>query len=327
MPGTVAITGATGFIGRHVARRLAQAGWSLRLLARRPEAAEALGLPGAAVVPGSLEDPASLQRLVAGAEAVVHAAGLVKASNRRSFFAVNAEGTRRLVEAAQGEAAGAPAFVLISSLAAREPGLSAYAASKHAGEEAVRAAGTRLQWTVLRPPAVYGPGDREILPLFRAIAAGLGPMPARPAARLSVLHVEDLAAAVAAVLARPAPGETFEIHDGREGGYTWPELVAAAAAAIGREPVRLSVPPAALRLAALAIQAGAALLLRPAMLSHGKVREILHPDWVVRDSRLTEAAGWRPAIDLAGGFRGTVEWYRGQGWLRAGPRRAAARRV
>ncbi|MBX6324179.1 MAG: SDR family NAD(P)-dependent oxidoreductase [Rhodospirillaceae bacterium] len=327
MAGTVAVTGATGFIGRHLSRRLAEDGWTLRLLVRRPEAAAALDLPGATVVPGRLEDSASLRRLVVGADAIVHAAGLVKARSRDSFFAVNAEGTRRLVEAAAAQPGTPPLFVLLSSLAAREPRLSTYAASKRAGEAALQAAKGALRWTILRPPAVYGPGDREILPLFRAVAAGLGPMPARPTARLSILHVEDLAAAVAALLARPLPGEILEIHDGREGGYSWPELVGAAAAAVGRQPLRVSVPPLALRLAGLAVQAGAALLSRPAMLTHGKVREILHPDWVVRDSRLMQAVGWQPKIDASGGFRQTVDWYRREGWLAAGPRPAPAGRM
>jgi 2-alkyl-3-oxoalkanoate reductase len=320
MTRTVAITGATGFIGRQLARRLARDGWTLRLLARRPEAAAALGLPSATIVPGRLEDSASLRQLLDGADAVAHAAGLVKARSRAAFLAANAEGTRRLAAAAAATPGTPPFFVLISSLAAREPTLSPYAASKRAGEEALQTAAEGLPWAILRPTAVYGPGDLEILPLFRAVSAGFAPMMAGPAARVSLVHVEDVVGAIESILRARALGQSFEIHDGREGGYSWPELVASAAAAVGTRPVRFRVPAPVLRLAGLAVQSGAALSFRPAMLSPGKVREMLHPDWVVRDERLTQLTGWQPRIDIAGGFRETVEWYRAQGLLAPPPR-------
>jgi nucleoside-diphosphate-sugar epimerase len=322
MPGTVAITGATGFIGGHLARRLSQAGWRLRLLARQPERASVLGLDPARtiVVAGSLAEPDRLRTLLESVDAVVHLAGLVKARNRAAFFEANAAGTQRLAEAA-GAGADPPLFILVSSLAAREPRVSDYAASKAAGEAALRAAPvTPGSSVILRPPVVYGPGDREILPLFRAISHRIGAALGPPDARLSLLHVEDLAAAIESLLTADPPGdgwprEAYELDDGRAGGYSWAELVDAAAAALQTRPLRLRVPAGALRLVALAGQGAAALHGRPAMLGPGKVHEILHPDWVARGARLGEATGWRPRIGLAEGFDETVAWYRRQGWL------------
>lgn len=312
MSRTVAVTGATGFIGSHLAARLARHGWRVRALARRPEAAADLRRTGVDVVSGSLEDAESLRRLVGDAEAVVHLAGLTKARGRAEFFRINAEGTRHLV-AALGRRRGLR-LVQVSSLAARAPHLSAYAASKRAGEEAV-AASEGLHWAILRPPAVYGPGDREILPFFRAVARGIGPMTGRRDARLSLIHVEDLAAAVEAALALPDSGHILELHDGRTGGYSWPELVEAAGAALGRRPLRLRVPAPVLGAVAAAGAARAALTGRPVMLTPDKLREVLHADWVVRDDRLESLTGWRAKFSIGEGFRQTVLWYRQQHWL------------
>lgn len=311
---TVAVTGATGFIGRHLVARLAASGWQVRALARRREGAAAIG--GVEVFAGSLEDPGSLEGLVAGTDAVVHLAGLVKARSRAEYFRANAEGTQRLAAAtvAAPTPAGPRRMVLVSSLAARAPHLSAYAASKRAAEDAVAAVGG-LAWTVLRPPAVYGPGDREILPFFRTVARGIGAMTGGPDARLSMIHVEDLAAAIESALAIPGPGQTLELHDSRAGGYSWPEIVDAAAAAVGTRPIRLRVPVPVLRLIAAGGAAKASLTGRAVMLTPDKLREVLHADWVVRDERLTALTGWRPALGLAEGFRQTVAWYRREGWL------------
>jgi 2-alkyl-3-oxoalkanoate reductase len=316
VPDTVAVTGATGFIGSRLVARLLARGRPVRALARSAEAAKQLAAAGIEPVVGSLEDIDSLNRLTEGIEAVIHLAGLVKARNRAEFFRVNVEGTRRVAKAAK-EAAnrlGSPArFILVSSLAARSPTLSGYAASKRAGEEALEGIG--LEWTVLRPPAVYGPGDREILPFFRAVARGIGPMTGARHARLSMIHADDLAAAIEAAFATRAICRVLEVHDGRAGGYSWAEMIDAAAAALGTRPVRVRVPAPVLRLIALAGAGKAALTGSPVMLTPDKLREVLHADWVVRDETLTEISGWRPAFSLAEGFRQTVAWYHRAGWL------------
>jgi 2-alkyl-3-oxoalkanoate reductase len=310
---TVALTGATGFVGGAIARHLSAQGFELRLLARRPAALPALS-GDHAIVRGALDERDKLDELLSGAEMVVHTAGLIKALDEREFMAVNRDGAAAVAESARK--AGARRFVLISSIAARSPLLSSYAASKRAGEAAVI---ERLgsEASIIRPPVVYGPGDRETLPMFRAARLGYFPVPGPPEARLSFIHVADLAAAVAASLASPAaPAGIFEIDDGTAGGYGWPEIGDALGVAFGRtpRPVPLSAP-------LLRIAAGVALLFarmsgRPMMLRPDKVNELRHPDWVCRDSNFSQLTRWHGQFDLHAGFCDAVAWYRAQGMLK-----------
>ncbi|HMA14461.1 MAG: NAD-dependent epimerase/dehydratase family protein [Bacteroidota bacterium] len=309
--GCIALTGATGFVGSHLLRRLTNDGWRLRALTRRPEALGPRTEKVQAVV-GDLGSDAALAALVQGADTVVHCAGLVAARGAAEFHRVNAEGTARLLRAAA--AAGRPRFLLISSLAAREPQLSPYAASKRQAEELLRRS-EGIAWQALRPPVVYGPGDRATLPLFRQFGRG---MVLRPAGRgrFSMLYVEDLAGAVAALLAQGGPqGAVMELDDGTPGGYGWPEVVAAAERQLGRRIRALPVPQPVQRLAAAAGALGAALSGRPPILSQGKVNEIAHPDWVCRDGLLGDCISWRPAVGLDEGFALTAAWYKAAGWL------------
>ncbi|GAB4358238.1 MAG: NAD-dependent epimerase/dehydratase family protein [Kiloniellaceae bacterium] len=310
-PGCVALTGATGFVGGHILHRLAAAGWRVRALTRRPGGlAEASSVTA---VPGDLESEAALAELVAGADAVVHCAGLVAARSAAEFHRVNAAGTARLLRAAA--AAGVRRFVLISSLAAREPQLSPYAASKREAEAALRAAGGGLSWQVLRPPVVYGPADRATLPLFRQFARGLVLRPAG-GGRFSMLYVEDLAAAVAALLAAAPPsGLVTELHDAMAAGYGWDDILAVAERQFGRRIRALPVPQPVQRAAAALATLGASVTGRPAILSQGKVNEIAHPDWVCRHALLDDCISWAPAVGLDEGFSRTAAWYKAAGWL------------
>lgn len=266
------------------------------------------GRPFTTSIHGSLEDEASLARLVAGADAVVHCAGLVRAAPQADFHAVNEAGVARLAEAA-AQSPILPRFILISSLAAREPQLSPYAASKRAGEAALARHGADLPWTVLRPPAVYGPGDRGTLDFFRLYSRGIAPMPGGKAARLSLIHGEDLAGAVAALVGTDTVGrhETLEVRDGHGGGYGWADLADAAARAFERPMMRLA-PPRMLMTALAAVRVVPGL-------SRGKVNELYHPDWRIADNPIAGLTAWTPAIDINQGFAGTIAWYRAEGWL------------
>ena len=307
-----AITGGTGFIGPHVTSAFAAAGWRLRVLVRR-QPPSACGSPE--TVPGSLADPGALAALVDGADAVVHLAGCIKARSRSVFMSVNRDGTAAFAKAWR---AGAPEarFVLLSSIATREPGLSAYAASKAAGEVALAGVATG-DALVLRPPAVYGPGDRQTLTLFRTANWPLQPVPNRPGARLALIHAGDLAAAVLAAAERTMPPGTWEVSDMRPKGYTWAEIFAAACAACGRQARPVRMPSGALHAAGFF---GDLLALGGAspMLTSGKRREILHPDWSSRPDAQPPPGIWRPVRSLDDGFAETVSWYRSAGWLSPG---------
>lgn len=313
----IALTGASGFVGRAVAAHLAAEGLPLRLLLRRPDPVlEALA---EGVVRGDLRDPAALAALVEGAGTVVHLGGLVAAVRPEEFHAVNAEATGRLARAAAE--AGVQRFLLASSLAAREPRLSPYAASKRAAEAALAEAAPGLARCVLRPPGVYGPGDRATLPIFRQLALGLVAMPSVPGARFSLLFVEDLARAVSALLREPAAlawnGRPLPLDDGAESGYAWSDLAAIAAERLGR-PVRLlRLPPALLAPLAWGGAALGRLSGRPAMLAPGKLRELAWADWVARAEPARLPPAGRPQTRFAEGLERTLAWYEKEGWLRA----------
>ena len=303
-PSLVALTGATGFIGAALLSHLTGSGWRVRAL-YRPRAGRALASSsGVEWLPGDLGDPEALGALVAGVDAVIHCAGTVRGARQADFDRVNAEGAGRVAQAAT-KAARAPRFLLMSSLAARMPELSHYAGSKWRGECAVKAVSETLRWTVLRPPAVFGPGERELRPLFRCIASGFAPVPAGASGRFSLLHVDDLATAVLRWLAADTGyGETFELDDGRPGGYDWDTVVTLAGRSLheGRSVRRVPIPRPVLALAALANLGAARVLGFAPMLTPGKVREITHPDWLCDSHAFALATGWRPTIGLEPGL-------------------------
>lgn len=312
-PGLVALTGAGGFVGGHIARRLTSAGWRVRALQHK--SAPPTDLDGLTSLPGSLNDRDSLARLVDGVDAVVHSAGLVAARRRRDFFDVNAGGTRALVDIAAA-LPNPPKFVLISSMAARLPQISAYAESKQAAERALADRAGAVPWTVLRPAAVYGPGDRATLNLFRAFAYGLAPMPTVADARVSLIYAGDVADAVLALLQPDTPvGRIFEIDDGQPRGYSWPQIAAVAERQLGHRVRRLPLYRGAMLLAAFAIDRLAAATGGTSVLAPDKVREMFYPDWVCRDVGLGRLTGWTPAVSIDEGFERTLDWYRAEGWL------------
>ncbi|MCW5748744.1 MAG: NAD(P)-dependent oxidoreductase, partial [Alphaproteobacteria bacterium] len=209
----------------------------------------------------------------------------------------------------------APArLFMMSSLAAREPHLSAYAASKRAGEDLLATAAPAAGWVAIRAPAVYGPGDRETLPFFRWVRRGMAPVPAG-GGRLSLIHVADLCAALAEALGRPPADGIYEIDDGAVAGYTLAQMAATAAGVFGRRVRTAPVPRVVMTGVAGMQQALARATGRAAILSTGKVREIFHDDWVVTDRRLATSLAFEPRFDLPGGFADTIGWYQRQNWL------------
>jgi nucleoside-diphosphate-sugar epimerase len=306
MSGSVVLTGATGFAGGHVFELLASLGTPLRVLVRKdPRCFERANVE---TIIGSLEDPSSLQRLVSGATSVVHVAGAIAARGRAEFFATNAEGTRRLAEAAA--IAGIEKFILISSLAAREPLLSDYGASKRAGEDAVNAHRNDFEVTILRPPVVYGPGDRASLPLLAQLTRRFAIIPGSPEARFSLLHVHDLAQAIAQTLRERSLGFQ-EISDGTENGYSWPDLIAIASRSEGRRVTPFYLPRSLTMGLSIPVAAAAKLMGSTPFFSPDKVKQLYHRDWVSRYGQLQLPSPLR----FDSGFPSTIAWYRQQGWL------------
>jgi nucleoside-diphosphate-sugar epimerase len=310
----VAVTGATGFLGLYLVTALAREGAHVRILARRPSAPEPWrGIP-LDIVAGSLADAGALDRLATGADAVVHVAGLIKARDAATFLQVNRDGTRAAAEAARRHAPTAR-FVAISSLAAREPQLSPYAASKRAGEASARAVyhDAPEQLVIVRPPAIYGPWDRETLAIFQAASRAVAPV--FGAGRTAFVHVGDAAAAIARLAMGAGSAGLYALADTRPAGYGMVELLGEAARAVGGNPRLVRVPDGILLAAGKASGAWGRLRGHAPIFTAGKAREMLHPDWSVTPGELLPPDIYRSQIGLAEGFRTTVAWYRAAKWL------------
>jgi nucleoside-diphosphate-sugar epimerase len=307
MPRSIAITGATGFIGGRIAVRLLGAGYAVKALRRSSSPPKTSPEPSIHWVHGALEDAESLQRLVEDVNTVIHCAGVVRGTTQQSFDTVNAAGVRRLARICAKQSP-APRFLLLSSLAAREPSISPYAASKRKGEQVVADLSEMIRWAALRAPAVYGPGDRALLPLFQLMSRGIAPILGPKEARFSLLHVDDLAAAVLHWLAADCSQRIYELDDGRTGGYSWEDTVNTAEALRGKRVVRIPVSAFAMRRVAAGNVSLARLFGYAPMLTPGKVRELRHCDWVCDNRELSRAIGWKPQVSLEAGLRNMLDW-------------------
>jgi uncharacterized protein YbjT (DUF2867 family) len=289
----LAMTGGTGFVGGATIEAALAAGHHVRALVRRPQPAR----DGVTWIGGDLTDPAALCR---GADAVIHIAGVVNAPDRAGFAAGNIAGTEAILGAAR--AAGVARFVHVSSLAAREPALSDYGWSKAGAEAAVAASG--LDWTMVRPPAVYGPGDLEMRDIFRMANWGIALLP--PPGRMSVIHVADLARLLVASATRPGDQIIYEVEDA-SGGMTHQQFARLVGDAVGRRVVALPLPRALL--------AGAARLDRAvrgnrAKLTPDRAAYMSHADWTADPAKHPPADLWAPTIATAEGLAATAAWYR-----------------
>lgn len=301
---TIAVTGGTGFVGQAVIDEACRRGTPIRALARREQAP----CDGVEWVHGDLANPQALAALLAGADAVLHIAGVVNTPDPMGFHLGNVVGTEALVEAASQ--AGVRRLVFVSSLAAREPGLSTYGKSKRHAEEVVQVSG--LDWTVVRPPAIYGPRDREMLELFRAARWGVVPMP--PSGHASIVHVGDLARLLLALIptGERVSQRLFEPDDGKAGGWSHRELAKAIGAAVGRNVWAPHLPKTALSAAAWL---DGRLRRGGAKLTPDRVGYMTHHDWVSRADKAPPSGLWRAEIPTGEGLAATARWYREQGWL------------
>ena len=295
----IAVTGGTGFVGSHFIEHALAEGHQLRALTRRAQPE----LPGVTWIEGARGNPDSMAALVRGADAVLHIAGVINAPDRAGFAAGNIEGTRVLIAAA--EAAGIRRFVQVSSLTAREPDLSAYGWSKAEADRLLMA--SSLDWTIVRPPAIFGPRDQEMLELFKLAKYHVMPLP--PAGgRMSVIAVGDL---VRLLLALPTSNalirETVEPDDGTPNGWDHRDFARAIGNATGKKVLPLSLPRP-IRNAIAAVDG----LVRGknAKLTSDRVAYFCHPDWV--SHKLPPAEIWTPQQDTGSALAATAQWYREQ---------------
>lgn len=318
------VTGATGFVGSHLAEVLRHRGDEVTVLARSARKAEALVPLGVRVVSGDLYDTGALASAAEGQDVVFHVAGVVAARNEAEFLRANRDGTANLVAACTR--AGRPRFVLVSSMAAAGPAapgrpldgsepprpVTAYGRSKLEAERAVTA--SSLPWTIVRPPTVYGPRDREVLKLFRIARWGVAPVFGDGTQQLSAVHGADLAEAlVAAALTSAAAGQTYYACHSEV--FTSAGFVRAIAAAMGRTVAIVPVPRPVGRALLAVTETGARLTGRPTILTSDKANEFFQAAWTGDPGPLGRDTGWCAAHDLRSGLADTWHWYRRAGWL------------
>ena len=324
----VAVTGGSGFIGAHLLAALAARGDRVRCLLRPGSDRSRLPAAVEPVVTADLTAPGALDRLVRGCDAVVHLAGLTRSWSARELQRVNRDGTAALCAAVARAPRPVGQLIMVSSQAAAGPScgrrarreqdppapVTAYGRSKLAAER-VRLRYPRLPITVLRPPAVYGPGDRDVFAYFRLVRAGVRPELV-PAGRLSMAYAGNLTDALLLLLDRPQRAGHRLYHVADRGSVTMSEVARRIAAAYGRPTLRLPVPQAALAIAGLPLAAAGRLLQRDLLLSRDKLREIAQPSWVLDTTRIRDELGYQPRVTNCDGIRLTARWYLQHRWLR-----------
>jgi nucleoside-diphosphate-sugar epimerase len=321
----VFVTGATGFVGAHLVKALRARGDSVAALVRRPALAEQLGWAGdIRQVRGDLDNEDALREGCTGAEVVFHVAGKIVARSPAEFMATNRDGTANVLEAARD--AGVRRFVHVSSLAvagpttpgnpideARPPApITHYGRSKLAAEVLVRA--MPMEWTIVRPPVVYGEWDRGTLTVFRLARRGVVPIFGDGSQELSFIHAEDLARALIMAAGTPTTAGRvyFATHPAT---FTSRTFVLRVGAALGTAPRIIPMPPLVVRGVLWAAGTLAHLAGRATLLSADKGNEYLAPAWTCQGDALTRDTGWRAEIDLETGLRRAANWYREVGWL------------
>jgi nucleoside-diphosphate-sugar epimerase len=318
------VTGATGFVGSHLAEALKRRGHQVTALARSSRKAEVLTAQGARVVAGDLHDAAALDRAMAGQDIIYHVAGVVAARDEAEFLRCNRDGTLNILNAA--ERSGNPRFILVSSLAAAGPAspgapltgretphpVTAYGRSKLAAEEVVRA--SALGWSIIRPPIVYGPRDREVLKIFRLARFHLAPVFGDGSQELSAVYAADLAEAL--VSAGENPVTVGGIYSAcHPEVFTSAELGHAVARAMGGSVTTIRIPNAVGRALLSLTETGARITRQVTILTTDKANEFFQPAWTGDPGPLTRDTGWQATYDLQRGLADTYKWYRQAGWL------------
>ena len=317
----VLVTGASGFLGSHIAEHLVKSGNSVRLLLRDTSSREFLRFPHEEAA-GDVTDPASLVTALDGVDGVVHSAGLIKARNEEEFVAVNDTGTANLVAAASALSSGLTRFVYISSLAARGPGdgseptapVTSYGRTKLAGEAHLQASTLSDRSTIFRMPVIYGPRDPALVPMFWGARLRVAPMLSGGRNRISIIYATDAAAAVGAALSAESDGlKTYTPEDGE--AHSWRDLLGAIETAVGHNVFALPVPKLAYQLAALGSASFGRIANRAVIFTPEKVQEMAQDAWVCSSADLTKDLGWSARVKIADGAASTYDWYRANRWL------------
>lgn len=307
----IALTGATGFVGGHLLKMLISQGHHVKALTRRPQKE----IKNVIWVSGDFENCSALKELTENVDVIINVAGLVKARNRDEFLEANSSAISQLLNSID-QAAEKPHFMQISSLAAREPDISDYAYSKFCGEEALKNNSLGLNWTIIRPPGIYGPRDNETLKIFKMLKCRVAIFPGNKHNRVSWIHVTDLASAITHLIKREEYFKrTLEIDDGMEKGYSHDEFYQLIANSLNVTPLKITTPKAILKFIGHTNDILGRIFGYAPMVSSKKVNELCHKDWICRKNKEFQIQDWQSKIDLKTGLNETLNWYKNNEYM------------
>jgi len=321
------LTGATGFIGSHIAERLLRANFRVHLWIRRTNRYIAWSeAAGAKIYAAGAGGRASLRESLQGADTVIHCAGATKAINMKYYFEANVALTQQILSLIHAP----QRFVFVSSLAAAGPSgidtpldehcaprpISRYGMSKLLSERCAEEWGSANDnnFVILRPCVVYGPREKDLYNYFKWVKRGLFPLVNHGRGRISVIHVDDLVNAVLAAAERSPGGETYFVSN--DHGASLLDLGHAIQAALSKgHMTKLELPACLLDAVAGVLDGAAGITGKPALLSREKVLEMKQPAWLCSNGKIRQKVGWEPIISLEDGIKDTVDWYRRERWL------------
>ncbi len=322
----IALTGATGFVGSHFVELLTEKGFQPTCLIRKTSNLHWLPADKLRFVTGDLAQTESLREFVEGADWIFHLAGLTKGRNEADYFRVNYEGTVRLIRAIEQFNPNLKRFVLVSSQAAAGPSpngvplkesdpphpVSAYGRSKLAAEEFLRNE-SRVPFTIVRPPAVYGPRDRDVYAAFKMAARGLVPVIGKNK-MLSLIFVKNLVHGLfLSAEKEESLGQTYFLSDGPP--HSWKKITEMISQSLDKHPIKIPIPEWSLVVPAEISGLLGKILNRPMLLNREKIVEIKQRYWTVDISKAERELGYRPIWSTGEGIRETANWYLEQGWL------------
>ena len=311
----IGLTGVSGFLGKPLAKALIAKGYEVKALVNQTVPKDINGLE---IAYGSLDKPETLRPFVDDIDVLIHCAGLVAAKNNKDFYEINVRGTRSLIKALDPRKA--VSCLYISSLASRHPKISPYAESKRLGEKVIE--GFKVNdYDILRPPAIYGPGDENILPLFKAVQRNLALHVGSRDSRFSMIYIDDMVSAILCWLEKDHTTQRiYEVSDIKLDGYSWGDFTSCAARAMGQdEPRIIRIPEIPALFIGLAIGIFNKALQRKSFVNEYKVRELCYKDWVTHDRAFEQRFGWAPQTALLDGMQKTVNWYKEHGLLDTKP--------
>jgi nucleoside-diphosphate-sugar epimerase len=322
------VTGASGFLGSHLAQELVKRGFQVRCLVRKTSQLEWLVDSGVEFVFGDIQDKESLKKILLDYEYIFHTAGLIKTRHPDLFDKVNHQGTRNLLEAAWENHLPLKRFVYISSQAASGPSLngrprkesdlcnpvSVYGVSKLAGEKTVLEYADRFPITIIRPPGIYGPRDRQLLSIFKLSRYGIMPILGEGDNQFNLIHVKDLVdGIILAALSPKAIGQTYYLTDGLI--YSWYKAGQILAEVQQKKFRTLTLPKWIIATVAALSDLVSHLIRRDFYLTSRKVRELKYKHWISDTTKAKSELGFRPAYDFRTGARQTIGWYKEKGWI------------